>query len=132
MLDTYQSQASCPSELLGMRYRYGGDGSDGIDCIHLTYRVLAWYGIPTPEFKIDWYSQSVRQHYRDLNAWGEAVKDTPYNGDVVWLGGDNPVFAAIWETGILHINRTLDRVHWCPVSALKTSRIFRYCPTKGS
>ena len=28
-----------PYKLLGMPYRYGGDGIDGIDCIHLVYAV---------------------------------------------------------------------------------------------
>ena len=103
MLATYHSPAICPSKLLGLPYRLGGDGSNGIDCIHLTYRVLAWYGIPTPAFNADWYEQTVRQHYRDLRSWGELIKKTAYNGDVVWLSGDNPVFAAIWDLSLIHI-----------------------------
>ena len=132
MSDTCHSQAVCPSKLIGKPFRLGADGSDGIDCIHLTYKVLAWLDIPTPTFNPNWYDQSVRQHYRDLIAWGKPVTAQPYNGDVVLLSGDNPAFAAIWETGILHINQRLNKVHWAPLSAFKKLRIFRYCPTSGS
>ena len=32
--------------------------------------VLERMNIPTPEFKDDWYNQSVRQYGRDLLKWG--------------------------------------------------------------
>ena len=113
------------SDLIGMPYRLGGDGSDGtIDCINLVYIALQEQGIPTPKFDPAWYEQSWRTYLRDLLRWGENVSD-PYNGDVLWQPGEGPVFAAIWQDGILHINRARKSAHWLPVGTAGLMSNFR-------
>ena len=113
------------SDLIGMPYRLGGDGSDGtIDCINLVYAALGEQGIPCPAFNQDWYNQTPKQYLRCLLRWGKRVEDT-YNGDVLWKPGTGPVFAAIWQNGILHINETRNAVHWLPVGAHLQKSNFR-------
>ena len=120
------------SDLLGMPYRLGGDGSDGtIDCINLVYAALNEQGIKCPAFKSSWYEQTPRQYLRDLLVWGNRIC-TPYNGDVLWKPGTGPVFAAIWENGILHINESRNAVHWLPVGVLLTQSSFRCFRMKGT
>ena len=115
-----------------MRYRLGGDGSDGtIDCIHLVYAALKEQGIQTPAFDSSWYEQKPRSYLRDLLRWGEKVSE-PYNGDVLWEPGEGPVFAAIWQDGILHINEARNAVHWLPVGVLTNESKYRCFRMKGS
>ena len=115
-----------------MPYRLGGDGSDGtIDCIHLVYLALAEQGIPAPEFNLQWYEQSPRQYLRDLLRWGVKV-ELPYDGDVLWCPGSGPVFATIWQSGVLHISEARNAVHWLPVGALPNQSHFRCFRMNGS
>ena len=120
-----------------MPYEYGRDGDGAIDCIHVVYKVLEEYEIPRPAFKPEWYGQRPGQYLRDLLRWGKRLPlGRPnvclYNGDVLWLPGDNPTFAAIWQSGVLHINRDLKRVHFLPLTAFPALRGFRYCPMRSS
>ena len=120
------------SDIIGMPYRLGGDGSDGtIDCINLVYLALAEQGIDRPCFDLDWYNQSWRQYLRDLLGWGYEV-DKPYNGDVLWQPGEGPVFAVIWQNGILHISQARKSVHWLPVGTQGIPLNFRCFRMKGS
>ena len=114
-----------------MRYRLGGNGSDGtIDCIHLVYFALEEQGIPRPAFNPTWYEQKPRTYLRDLLKWGAKVSH-PYNGDVLWQPGEGPVFAAIWQNGVLHINQARNAVHWLPAGALIEKSKFRCFRMRG-
>ena len=108
-----------------MSYRYGGDGSDGIDCIHLVYAVLDYLGMPTPEFRASWYEASDRQILRDCVSWGERIKEPQYNGDVVLINSDSVVFGVVWDHGILIVSAMTERVIWQPLGRLRSS--VRYC-----
>ena len=113
------------SDLIGMPYRLGGDGTDGtIDCINLVYLALGEQGIRCPAFDPDWYYQTPRQYLRSLLRWGERVQDS-YNGDVLWKPGKGPVFASIWQDGILHISEARNTVHWLPVGGHLQKSNFR-------
>ena len=114
------------SDLIGLRYRLGADGSGGeIDCIHLVYVVLERLGIGTPELQPDWYTASWRTIARALLTWGKAVNQAEYDGDVLLLMQDTKAFAVTWQTGILYINSQLGRVAWCPTSSITNYRCFR-------
>lgn len=116
---------SC-SKLIGRPYRLGADGSgEEIDCIHLVFTVLKNLKIATPIFKESWYTASDRQIMRDLLTWGRPVDKPEYDGDVVFVYKDRPAFAVTWQTGILYINRSTNRVAWCSVNSLMTGRCFR-------
>jgi hypothetical protein len=94
-------------DLIGRPYRLGADGTgaDGaIDCIHLVYVVLERMNIPTPEFRDDWYNQSVRQYGRDLLKWGSRIDQPGYDGDVLLLD---------------------QAVAWCPIDGVSNSHCFR-------
>ena len=115
-------------DLIGRPYRLGADGTgaDGaIDCIHLVYVVLERMNISTPEFKDDWYNQSVRQYGRDLLKWGSRIDQPGYDGDVLLLDQGDPVFAVVWSRGCLYINRHLKAVAWCPIGTLSSRYYFR-------
>ena len=115
-------------DLIGRPYRLGADGTDAdgaIDCIHLVYVVLERMNIPRPEFKDDWYNQSVRQYGRDLLKWGTRVDQPQYDGDVLLLNQGDPVFAVVWSKGCLYVNRHLKAVAWCPIGTLSSSHCFR-------
>ena len=63
------------SDLIGLPYRLGADGSDGhIDCIHLCYVALERMGIDAPAFKQSWYEASKWEVCRDLMRWGFGLK----------------------------------------------------------
>ena len=114
------------SDLIGLHYRLGADGSDGsIDCIHLVYVVLGRLGITTPKFRQDWYDASWRTVARDLLAWGGRVSYPQYDGDVLLFEQDRQAFGVTWQTGILYINRDLQKVAWCPTSKLTKYHCFR-------
>ena len=112
-------------DLLGMPYRLGGDGSDGtIDCIHLCYAVLDELGIKAPPFKPSWYEASKWSIARDMHCWGRRIDRPRLDGDIVLLAKER-AFAAAWEDGILFINRTSNRVAWCPRNTFQSSLCFR-------
>lgn len=114
------------SDLIGLRYRLGADGSDGsIDCIHLVYVVLDRLGIATPEFRRDWYYASWQAVARALLTWGERVSRPQYDGDVLLFEQDRQAFGVTWQTGILYINRDLQKVAWCPISSVTKYHCFR-------
>lgn len=114
------------SDLVGLRYRLGADGSDGeIDCIHLVYVVLGRLGITTPEFRPDWYQAGWREVARDLLAWGRRVPEPQYDGDVLLFRQGTQAFGVTWQSGILYINRQLERVAWCPTSSITSCHCFR-------
>ena len=120
-----------------MPFEYGAKGDGAIDCIHMVYRVLEEYEIPKPAFNEDWYNQGPGEYLRDLLRWGERLPQerlngSLYNGDVLWMPGNGPIFAAIWQTGVLHINPRLNRVHWLPQTVFQELQGFRYSPMRGS
>lgn len=114
------------SDLIGLRYRLGADGTNGeIDCIHLVYTVLTRLQIPTPDFNPAWYDCGWRAIARDILRWGVQVDVPEYDGDVLLLRQDTKAFAVTWQTGILYINRQLEKVAWCPTSSITNYRCFR-------
>jgi hypothetical protein len=114
------------SDLIGLPYRLGADGTDGaIDCIHLVYEVTRRAGIEMPTFNPDWYEASKWQVLRDLLKWGERVSGPLYDGDIVLIPQDSWAFAVTWQTGILYINRQLERVAWCSAQNITTRHCFR-------
>ena len=118
------------SDLIGLRYRLGADGSNGeIDCIHLVYRVLEDLKIPTPTFNPSWYQASRLSIGRVLMSWGDRIDHPLYDGDVLLMRQTRPAFAVTWQTGILYINQDLERVAWCPLSNAMSCHCFRL---KGS
>lgn len=120
---------------IGMRYRLGADGRDGeIDCIHLTYQVLAELGVPTPQFEPDWYDSDARTILKAINSWGERIERPGYDGDVLLLS-DSAVswaFSVVWQNGILYINRDLNQVKWSPLHMLSSVRSYRCSRMKKS
>jgi len=113
-------------DLIGTSYRLGGDGSDGtIDCIHLVYTVLARLGIPAPAFKPEWYTASRITIARDLLQWGRRIPVPAYDGDVALLPQEAAAFAVTWHNGLFYINRELQQVAWCPISAVPPCPCFR-------
>ena len=118
------------SDLIGMPYRFGADGSDGhIDCIHLCYQALERMGIDAPPFKQSWYEASKWEVYRDLMRWGLRVKKPAYDGDILLLPQQSWAFAVTWQKGILYIGPMTQKVQWSLVRAFTTYHCFR---TKGS
>lgn len=118
------------SDLIGLRYRLGADGTGGeIDCIHLVYVVLGRLGIPTPQFKADWYQAGWREVARDLLRWGDRVAAPAYDGDVLLFKQGTQAFGVTWQTGILHINPDLKQVAWCPASSISGCHCFRMSAT---
>ena len=119
-------------DLIGLPYELGADGTGSIDCIHLVYICLAELEIPTPDFQSSWYDSPRKTHLRALLNWGDRVQPPIQDGDVLFRRGANPTFAVAWDSGILLITDSLNRVHWVPTLDLKAWSVFRYCPTKGS
>ena len=118
------------SDLIGMPYRLGADGSDGyIDCIHLCYKALERMGINAPEFKPSWYEASKWEVCRDLMRWGFRVEKAEYDGDILLLPQQSWAFAVTWQTGILYVNRMSKKIQWSSVRLLTKYHCFR---TKGS
>lgn len=114
------------SDLIGLRYRLGADGTGGeIDCINLVYEVLRRCQIETPEFKPEWYVSGWRAIARDLLRWGRRIQEAAYDGDVLLLKQDDRAFAVTWQRGILYINRHTERVSWCPLPARTDHLCFR-------
>ena len=113
-----------------MPYRLGG-GDGHIDCIQMVYVALDHMQIPTPDFDSSWYDKPRITHLRDLLRWGSRVSQG-YDGDVLLLSGQRPMFAVVWEGGALHINPITEKVSWCPLTHLGAHWIVRYCPTKKS
>lgn len=114
------------SDLIGLRYRLGADGTDGeIDCIHLVYRVLERLNIASPEFKPQWYESDWRPIARDILQWGHRIAVPQYDGDVVLFKQAPQAFGVTWQTGVLYINRQAERVAWCPTSSITNCHCFR-------
>lgn len=110
-----------------MRYRLGGDGSDGtIDCIHLVYAVLADLKIPTPEFQAGWYNYPRMEIARALLKWGKRVDQPTYDGDVSLLKGEQVIFGVQWLSGVMVVSQESARVLWCPTSAVPVLHTFRH------
>lgn len=118
------------SDLIGMPYRLGADGSDGhIDCIHLCYQALERMGIDAPPFKQSWYQASKWDVCRDLMRWGLRVEKPAYDGDILLLPQQSWAFAVTWQKGILYIGPMTQKVQWSLVRAFTTYHCFRM---KGS
>ena len=118
------------ADLIGKPYRLGADGTDddgAIDCIHMVYVALHDMGIPTPAFQASWYEAPRRQIARDLLTWGRRIPKASYDGDILLLQQDQPIFAVVWSQGALYINPTTERVAWCHIEALLTYHAFRCC-----
>lgn len=114
------------SDLIGLRYRLGADGTNGeIDCINLVYEVLRRCQIPTPTFKLEWYESDWRSIARDLLLWGRRIPEPAYDGDVLLIRQDAKAFAVTWQSGILYINRQTEKVNWCTLRALSGQPCFR-------
>ena len=114
------------SELIGLRYRLGADGTNGeIDCIHLVYRALEDMGIATPAFKPAWYGATKWEVARDLLAWGCRVSSPQYDGDVLLLKQQGLAFGVTWQTGILYCNRHLNKVAWSSAQSFTQHHCFR-------
>jgi len=110
-----------------MRYRLGGDGSDGtIDCIHLVYAVLAELDIPTPELLQRWYDYPRMEIARALLKWGKRVDQPTYDGDVSLLKGEQVIFGVQWLGGVMVVSQESARVLWCPTSAVELLHTFRH------
>ena len=127
-------QVSNCSELIGMPYVLGADGTNGaIDCIHLVYEALRVMSIPTPPFKPCWYELPAREIMRDIRRWGNRITSPTYDGDVSVLPDSETgwAFGVTWCSGILHINRSVMAVSWSPLELVRISRSYRYCPTSG-
>lgn len=118
------------SDLIGMPYELGADGSNGrIDCIHLCYRVLRHLEIEAPDFKASWYQASRWEIARDLLGWGSRVKTAEYDGDILLLQQQTLAFAVTWQTGILYINRQTEAVNW---GSLRLGQKYHCFRTKSS
>ena len=101
-------------DLIGTPYIYGES-----DCIHIVLESLERMGIDAPPMNRDWYDMPVKQWARDLLKWGERIDEPRYDGDVlVWA--DPPGFAVVWNQGYLHINKDLQKVHWFPLSHIRS------------
>lgn len=85
--------------------------------------------IPTPPFNPHWYEAGKVTVLRDLLSWGERVDKPTYDGDIVLFDQNGWAFAVTWQTGILYINRQLEKVSWCSVQSLGKYHCFR---TKNS
>ena len=112
-----------------MPYRLGG-GDGYIDCIQMVYVALGHMQIPTPDFDQSWYSKPRINHLRDLLRWGNRVKGPSYDGDVILLHGQGPMFGVVWQGGALHISQMAKKVNWCPLTSLGKHWAVRYCPMK--
>ena len=118
------------SDLIGMPYRLGADGSDGhIDCIHLCYEVWGRVGVKGPPFKQSWYEANKWEVCRDLLQWGLRVEKPAYDGDILLLPDKSWTFAVIWQEGVLHIQPRLEKVQWSLARQFMTYHCFR---TKSS
>jgi len=118
------------SDLIGLRYRLGADGTGGeIDCIHLVLTALDRMAIPRPAVNPEWYGERRFLICRDLLRWGKRIEQPQYDGDVILLRTERPTFAVAWQTGMLYINQTSEVVGWCPIKHLPSYHGFRCCHT---
>jgi len=117
-------------DLIGRPYCLGADGTgdDGaIDCIHMVYVALDDMGIPTPAFNAGWYEAPRRQIARDLLTWGRRIPKASYDGDILLLQQDRPIFAVVWSQGAIYISPRPEQVAWCRIEVLPTYHAFRCC-----
>ena len=116
------------ADLIGKPYRLGADGSDSdgaIDCIHMVYAAQNDMGIVMPSFKASWYEASRREIARDLLRWGRRIPKASYDGDILLLQQDRPIFAVAWSQGALYISPKPEQVAWCRIEVLPTYHAFR-------
>jgi hypothetical protein len=115
------------NDLIGRPYRIGANGSGAeIDCIHLVYEVLRRLDIATPPLDPAWYEGgSGRTIARALLDWGKRVDKPSYDGDVLLIRQPGWAFAVTWQTGILYINRNLNKVAWSPSAMFHGHHCFR-------
>jgi hypothetical protein len=114
------------SDLIGLRYRLGADGTNGeIDCIHLVYKVWERVGVTGPAFNPEWYHKPRRTVFRDVFAWGDRVKLGGYDGDMALMPQNTWAFAVAWSQGLLLIHPLTEAVAWCPLEKVGTAHFFR-------
>ena len=101
-------------DLIGQPYVYGE-----WDCIHVVLEALDRMGIEAPPMDQDWYEMPVKQWARDLLKWGDRINEPRYVGDVI-VWANPPGFAVVWNQGYLHINEHLQKVHWFPLSHIRS------------
>lgn len=108
--------ARCCSDLIGLRYRLGADGSDGtIDCIHLVTTALDRMDIAHPQITDAMYTASRRQIAKWLLTWGRRTAEPSYDGDVLLLPAADKAFGIVWNGGILSIEQLSETVQWTPL-----------------
>lgn len=117
----------CVSNLIGIPYRYGAKGGDGIDCIHLVLAVLDELEIPRPLSSEHWYTASWRQVARELLVWGERVKTATLDGDVVLLSTERHAFGVVWQQGVIHTSSIRREVAWYPTAMFQPVYTLRHC-----
>ena len=114
-----------------MRYRLGGDGTNGeIDCIHMVFAVLDELGIERPAFKAGWYEAGTRAIARDVLRWGRRIPLPTMDGDVLLLpeGGFKTFAVVVWQ-GVLYIDQLGELVCWSPLATFTNCH---FSPTSGS
>ena len=122
--DDCQPPIASPYNLIGLPYRLGGNGTDGIDCIHVVYQTLQCLNVPTPAFKQTWYQASPVAIARDLLRWGERINEATYDGDVVLLKSSAVVFGVVWDRGILVVSEASKQVQWHPLERLRSNVLY--------
>ncbi len=114
------------SDLIGLNFRRGADGSNGeIDCIHLCYTVLKRLDIDTPPFDTSWYEASKLTIFRDLYSWGVRIDKPAYDGDIILIPAKGWTFAVSWQKGILYCNQFTGKVNWSLAQSFKKLYCFR-------
>tara|TARA_B100000902_G_C27220755_1_gene869550 strand:+ start:973 stop:1347 length:375 start_codon:yes stop_codon:yes gene_type:complete len=115
------------SDLIGLRYKRGADGTNGeIDCINLCYVVLKRLEIETPPFDTSWYEESKFKIFRDLYSWGVRIDRPAYDGDIILIPDKTGFnFAVSWQKGILYCNPHQKIVNWCLAQSFKKLYCFR-------
>ena len=115
------------SDLIGLKYRLGADGSDGsIDCIHLCYTAFDRLGIVAPPFNHAWYDGSRRLILRDLYGGFVRVHNPRYtDGDLLLIPQNSWAFAVIWSQGVLYIEPVMEKVQWSTTRVFTTLHCFR-------
>lgn len=112
--------------MLGYRYRLGARGENReIDCIGMTFHVLQGLGIPTPEYREEWYHWDLRRILCDIEAWGRRIRRLRADGDVLLFHDKMISFAVVVEGGLLHIDQVSERVAWAPLRATR-GRCYRW------
>jgi len=98
----------------------------------MVYAALRLMEIPAPPFEDGWYEMPRTGYLRALLKWGKRVDGAPYDGDVLLLAGQRPMFGVVWQHGAMHINPVSELVSWCPIAQLGSHWRLRYCLMKES